>query len=100
MQRLDSTTTVSIIVVDSVINSGKSIERAIKCIHQLVERVTPSLSVVTYGLAGVIQQEAAERLPLAYPRARFLALRVSENKYVGKGGTDTGNRLFGTSLID
>lgn len=96
LKQTDSRATVNIIVVDSVINSGKSIERAIQCIDQLVKSNNPSLNLVIFVLAGVIQKEAAERLPPAYPRARFLALRVSENKYVGKGGTDTGNRLFGT----
>jgi uracil phosphoribosyltransferase len=99
LKHLDSTTPVNIIVVDSVINSGQSIERAVVCIRQLAEMANPSLEIVVFVLAGVIQQEAADRLPPAYPRVRFLALRVSENKYVGKGGTDTGNRLFGTSHI-
>ena len=100
LKHMDSRATVSAVVVDSVVNSGKSVERAIKYINQLVESTNPNLAVVIFVLAGVIQKEAAERLPPAYPRARFLALRVSENKYVGKGGTDTGNRLFGTVSID
>ena len=29
-----------------------------------------------------------------------VALRKSENKYKGKGGTDTGHRLFGTTKLD
>ncbi len=29
-----------------------------------------------------------------------VALRVSENKYTGRGGTDTGNRLFNTTHLD
>ena len=30
----------------------------------------------------------------------FLALRVSDNKYTGRGGTDTGHRLFNTPYFD
>ena len=49
-----------------------------------------------FVLAGVTQLEASIKLPLEYPRVRFFSLRVSTNKYTGKRGTDTGNRLFGT----
>ncbi|KAJ5114524.1 hypothetical protein NUU61_000283 [Penicillium alfredii] len=31
-----------------------------------------------------------------YPRLGMVALRVSANKYTGRGTTDTGNRLFNT----
>ena len=89
-------TAVNIIIVDSVINSGKSIERAIEGIVQIAKKANPNLTLTLYVLAGVMQEQAATRLPSKYPRVRFLALRVSENQYVGQGGTDTGNRLFGT----
>jgi len=29
-----------------------------------------------------------------------VALRLSKNKFTGKGGTDTGNRLFNTIRLD
>lgn len=31
-----------------------------------------------------------------YPKLDFIVSRTSANSYVGKGQTDTGNRLFGT----
>lgn len=75
----------------------------------------PKVVIVT----GVIQSEAVKVLEdscrglLARERqtlglgageqvGRFslVTLRKSENKYKGKGGTDTGNRLFGTEHAD
>jgi uracil phosphoribosyltransferase len=80
-----------IIIVDSVINSGNSIREVL---HELCGR--GSTAVQVYVVTVVIQDEAARRLPEEFPRVRFIALRVSENKYTGKGATDTGNRLFST----
>ena len=81
----------TIILVDSVINRGESIRR---CIHTLQE-LRPVLPRV-FVLTGVMQSKASIALPQEFHRVQFLALRVSENQYTGKGGTDTGNRLFGT----
>lgn len=78
-----------VIVVDSVINSGKSIQR-------VLANMPAASRICVHVVASVIQSRAAFELPLRYPRVRFLALRVSENEYTGQGGTDTGNRLFGT----
>ena len=69
-------------------------------VHELAQSVNQSLALAIFVVTGVMQKEAAERLPKAFPKARFLALRVSENKYTGKGGTDTGNRLFGTMSVE
>jgi uracil phosphoribosyltransferase len=89
---------VSVILVDSVINSGASIRRAIRT---LVQKVNPkNVKLAIYVMTAVMQQEAAHQLPLEFPRVKFLALRVSKNQYVGRGGTDTGNRLFGTMTVE
>lgn len=78
-----------IIIVDSVVNEGRSIRRVLtSLIHMSRLRV--------YVLTAVIQYEASVQLPKEFRRVRFIALRISRNKYSGKGGTDTGNRLFGT----
>ena len=99
---LNSAKPVNVILVDSVINSGSSIQAAVKSIRRMAGEVNPELVLAIYVLTGVMQHLAAERLPSdpQLLRVRFIALRVSENKYVGKGGTDTGARLFGTTLID
>ena len=47
-------------------------------------------------LAGVSPFEQANSIATDYPDVMFYFARLSHNSYVGKGGTDTGNRLFGT----
>lgn len=85
--------TTDVIIVDSVINSGKSIRRVLQHLQTLT---TWTNSPRVYVLTAVMQSVASTSLPLDFPKVRFLALRVSDNKYSGQGGTDTGNRLFGT----
>jgi len=105
----------NILVVDSVVNRGDSIRRFLADLFTYLESSSPPppSSKGTDGavetaarhrkiccvhvLTGVMQKKAAEELPAEFPRVRFVTLRVSDNQYVGKGGTDTGNRLFGTS---
>ena len=89
----------SIIIVDAVINSGTSIRRILSQFFKAVDRVTEESSEKFYSiyvLTGVIQEKTAISLPKEYPTVMFLALRISKNQYTGRGGTDTGNRLFGT----
>lgn len=81
----------TIIIVDSVINTGKSI---LKVIQNIENRKCKKMIVVT-----LIMQKEALQFVEKYPNISFYALRISENKYVGKGGTDTGNRLFNTYSI-
>lgn len=77
------------VIVDSVVNTGASLEPVL---GQLRARGADMLAV----LALVSPVPTAERLAAEHPDVHFLMARVSENQYVGKGGTDTGNRLFGT----
>lgn len=77
-----------IIVVDAVINTGKSIEKAIDHIRKSKAK--------KIFIATLIMQKDALHLADKYPDIYFYALRVSENKYSGNGGSDTGNRLFNT----
>lgn len=78
-----------IIIVDAVINTGNSI---VKVIEHLQINKPKKIFVAT-----LIMQKDALQLADKYPDIYFYALRISENKYVGKGGTDTGNRLFNTT---
>ncbi|WP_430409284.1 uracil phosphoribosyltransferase [Kordia sp.] len=78
----------TIIIVDAVINTGKSIENVL---HTLLAFNVNKIIVVT-----LILQKEALQLIRKYPTISFYALRISENKYVGTKGTDTGNRLFNT----
>lgn len=79
-----------VIVVDSVINSGRSIDRALQ---QLLPRKPAWVTVAALvaneqGLAGCVERWAD---------VDFAIARVSKRSYVGKGTTDTGARLFGTT---
>jgi len=47
-------------------------------------------------LAGVSPFEQGNSIAADHPDVLFYFARLSHNSYVGKGGTDTGNRLFGT----
>lgn len=80
-----------VVIADAVINTGKSIEKIIK---QILQTNARKVFVVT-----LIMQKDALYLSDKYPNIFFYALRISENKYIGKGGTDTGNRLFNTADI-
>ena len=77
----------TVIVVDSVINTGKSIR---SILNKLIELRCKHLIIATL----LMQSEAA--LTEEFPGVVIYALRVSNNKYKGIGGTDTGNRLFNT----
>lgn len=85
----------TIILVDSVINSGKTILQFVEHIRNL--HATIHIVIV----AGVIQsQSVCGRSPIRMlahdAKLTVAALRLSENKFTGKGTTDTGNRLFNT----
>lgn len=78
----------TVIIVDAVVNTGKSIEKAIRYFQ---DQKAAKIIVAT-----LIMQKESTKLSTKYKKVSFYALRVSENKYTGKGSTDTGNRLFNT----
>jgi uracil phosphoribosyltransferase len=88
-----------VILVDLVVNSGKSVVEFVERIRKL----SPTARIVI--VSGVVQDQAvasgelADMLALA-PNLHLVALRFSENKYTGKGRTDTGHRLFNTTDQD
>jgi len=79
----------SLIIVDSVVNSGSTI----RPIFAQAKAMGVSKVIVA---AAVSPMEQADSIAREYPEVRFYCSRTSSNSYVGKGGTDTGNRLFGT----
>jgi len=91
--------TTAVILVDSVINSGKSVLEFVRRIRQL------NALVQIVVVAGVVQEEAtmsdsgAGKELAEAEGVSLVALRVSENKFTGTGGTDTGNRLFNTTFL-
>lgn len=90
----------TIILVDSVINSGKSIVEFVQHIRSMDKTIR--IVVVT----GVIQAGSVKEGGLIVTELRedrnldIVALRKSTNKYTGKGTTDTGHRLFNTTRLD
>lgn len=77
------------ILVDSVVNTGGSIEPVLKQLG--------AIGIATCVAALVVPRETAKRLERSWPETWFCFARVSDNQYVGKGKTDTGHRLFGTA---
>ncbi|KIL85141.1 hypothetical protein FAVG1_11570 [Fusarium avenaceum] len=88
----------TVVLVDSVANSGKTLIEFIKRVGCLDAKVHIVIVV------GVVQVDAvAESHILAkamrYHGASMIALRVSENKFTTTKTTDTGNRLFNTTHL-
>lgn len=79
-----------VIVVDSVINTGRSIHRTLEL---LVERRPAWVTVA----ALVANSDGLASCCGRWPEVDFAIARVSSRSYVGRGGTDTGARLFGTT---
>ncbi|KAI9677176.1 MAG: hypothetical protein M1829_002750 [Trizodia sp. TS-e1964] len=89
----------TVLLVDSVVNSGKTVAQFVHHIHKL----NASIRIVV--VTGVAQgQSIAKGSHLAqaqagHPNLSFVALRLSDNKFTGSGTTDTGNRLFNTTHL-
>ncbi|KAI1404330.1 uracil phosphoribosyltransferase-domain-containing protein [Hypoxylon fuscum] len=88
----------NVILVDSVVNSGGSIIQ----FAQHVRELRPMTHIVV--VAGVVQDRSTSQGGLVYQYGMrvgldLVALRTSGNKYTGRGGTDTGNRLFNTTHL-
>jgi len=89
----------AVVLVDSVVNSGKTVADFV----QRVRELDATIRIVV--LAGVAQAESFSNGSLIEQVGRrcnvtFVALRTSETKFIGKGATDTGNRLFNTTHLD
>ncbi|CAZ84860.1 unnamed protein product [Tuber melanosporum] len=88
----------TVVLVDSVVNSGKTVVNFVKHIRSL--HATIRIVVV----AGVLQAQSVSEGSPAHALARhadfsLVALRLSDNKFTGRGTTDTGNRLFNTTHL-
>jgi uracil phosphoribosyltransferase len=80
-----------VVIVDAVINTGRSI----RALTSSVGRDRRVVVVVLTGFRPTIEQLVDE-----FPEIDFVAARLSERSYVGRGQTDTGSRLFGTTGWD
>jgi uracil phosphoribosyltransferase/phosphoserine phosphatase/adenylate kinase len=90
----------TVVLVDSVINSGKSIAEYVNHIRGM------DVKVRIVVVAGVVQEEAVKeggglvKQLNGFGRLDLVALRLSKNKYTGKKETVTGDRLFNTTYLD
>ncbi|KAI0467603.1 uracil phosphoribosyltransferase-domain-containing protein [Xylaria cf. heliscus] len=87
-----------IILVDSVVNSGNTVVQFVNHIRIL----HPTIRIII--VASVLHQQCIREGGLASMLAddteiKVIALRLSDNRFTGKGATDTGNRLFNTTHL-
>jgi uracil phosphoribosyltransferase/adenylate kinase len=88
----------TVMLVDSVVNSGKTVVQFVEHIRN----IHATIRIVV--IAGVVQAESVSEGSLAralgnHAKLSFVALRLSDNKFTGRGTTDTGNRLFNTTHL-
>jgi uracil phosphoribosyltransferase/phosphoserine phosphatase len=88
--------TCTVILVDSVVNSGLTVVQFV----QHIRTIRSGIRIIV--VAGVVQAQAVSEGSFARILTRdgnlsLVALRLSDNKFTGKGTTDTGNRLFNTT---
>ena len=88
----------TVLLVDSVVNSGKTVVDFVQHIHSL----HTTIHIVV--LASVVQAQSVSKGSLAQALAchanfSLITLRLSNNKFTGKGTTDTGSRLFNTTHL-
>ncbi|KAL1606515.1 hypothetical protein SLS60_003920 [Paraconiothyrium brasiliense] len=88
-----------VVLVDSVINSGKTIVEFVQHIRELDAKTR--IVVV----AGVVQGQCVSSSSETYKALAscgdisLVTLRISSTKFTGSGTTDTGNRLFNTTHL-
>lgn len=86
----------TVVLVDSVINSGKSVVEFVNRIRHLDAAIQ---IVVVAAVAHVDSlQYLAQRLP-SLDKFNLCILRTSANSFKGAGDTDTGHRLFNTTHL-
>lgn len=87
----------TVVLVDSVINTGKSIWEFVDRVRHL----NATIKIVV--IAGVVQEKALAKLNsklVSHDNFLLVALRKSATRFVGSKGTDTGNRLFNTKHLE
>lgn len=80
----------TVVIVDSVINTGRSIREVLRAVRPLEPANIAVAALVAY-------RSNLEVLVDEFPDVDFHVARMSDRSYVGRGLTDTGARLFGTT---
>ncbi|TID18320.1 PRTase-like protein [Venturia nashicola] len=99
-----------ILLVDSVVNNGDSVVEFVEHIRSMDAYIrvvvitgviqAQSIGIVDDGHGSSKRGGKVGSLLEEDPNVSVIALRQSKNKYTGKGGTDTGHRLFNTTHMD
>ncbi len=92
---------ITLILVDSVINTGKSIFgfiEHVRSIHATIRIVVVAGVVQDKCVSGSNGGSLIQKLA-PYARVHIVTLRISETCFVGSRQTDTGNRLFNTTHL-
>lgn len=99
-----------ILLVDSVVNNGDSVVEFVAHIRSMDSHIrivvmtgviqAKSFHVVSDGQGSTKRGGKIGKLLDEDSHFSVIALRESDNKYTGKGGTDTGHRLFNTTHMD
>ena len=90
---------ITVILVDSVVNTGKTIVDFVQRVRELHATIR---IVVVVGVvqAQCVKKDGLKRALAPYGKIHLVALRVSDTKFKGSRATDTGNRLFNTIHLD
>lgn len=88
----------TVILVDSVINNGTTMLRFAKQVRERAAEVRIIVVAAVVQKGTIEQQGALRRAGIEYGLT-VVALRFSENKFTGRGASDTGNRLFNTITL-
>jgi len=80
-----------IIIADSVINTGGSM---LPVLDELHASGAKSIHIASLVMPTSTAKKIKE-IYINHSNVYIHTIRTSENSYIGKGGTDTGNRLFG-----
>jgi uracil phosphoribosyltransferase len=88
----------TVVLVDSVVNGGKTVVQFVQHVRNL--HATIRIVVIT----GVAQAQSVSGGSLTqalacHAKLSLVALRLSDNKFTGRGTTDTGNHLFNTTHL-
>lgn len=90
-----------ILLCDFVINNGETMIDFIKKIRSELNQTARIVMMAGVVQAGSVREDRGLTAALKDAGSvGLVALRLSENKYTGKGTTDTGSRLFNTTKAE
>lgn len=88
-----------IMLIDSVVNSGKTILQFLRRVRELRSDVSVLVVAGVIQSAAIAEDGVLGRALIEDSHLRVVAMRTSDNKFTGSGTTDTGNRLYNTTYM-